>query len=47
MAALQALGTIGRDARAALPAVQELVNDPNADVRQMAREAVRQIGGKD
>jgi hypothetical protein len=47
IAALQALGAMGRDARAALTEVHEVENDPSEDVRQIARQAVRQITGKD
>ena len=47
MAALEALGAMGREARAALTEVQEAVNDPSEVVRQIARQAVRRITGKD
>ncbi len=42
MAALQALRTMRRDDRTALPKVQEVVNDPSEDARQMAQKPVTQ-----
>ncbi len=43
MSSAAALQTIGPKANAALPTLKELLNDPVADVRRMATEAVRSI----
>jgi HEAT repeat protein len=38
-----ALGRIGPEARAALPALERLRNDENRPLREAVREAIRQI----
>jgi HEAT repeat protein len=42
--AAEALGAIGPDAKDALPALRKAAQDPSADVRDAAAEAVRRIG---
>lgn len=44
-AAADALGAIGPDARDAIPALQQSLRDPSADVRKAAAEALKQIRG--
>jgi HEAT repeat protein len=44
--AAYALGAIGPDARAALPALRELQKDGDEDVREAAAAAVKQIETK-
>jgi HEAT repeat protein len=42
--AIQALGDVGPEARAALPRLRELANDSNPAISGLAREAIRKIG---
>lgn len=44
LVAAKQLGKIGPDARAALPALQKLLQDPDEDVRRVAENSIRLIG---
>jgi len=41
-----ALGDIGPEARDALPALRNALNDPNKDVRRFAKQAIEKIQNK-
>ena len=45
--ACQVLANIGPDAKAALPALRDLVGGNNVQVQQAARNAVERIAGKE
>ncbi len=45
-AACDALGAIGPDARDAIPALQQSLKDPSADVRKSAAEALKKVRGR-